>query len=76
MNAQAAQPDNISFFYLCLEWPPLPRAFRKMANKNSTEPAIHLRKYSYYDNDFVKAERKAVPWKRDFEKTIGTDSIL
>ena len=46
----------------------LPRAFLKMAEKmaykNSTEPAIHLSKLSYYENDFVTAESVALETRR------------
>ena len=37
---------------------------QKAANKNATEPAMHLSKLSYYDNDFVTAESGALETRR------------
>ena len=37
---------------------------QKEANKNATEPAIHLSKLSYYDNDYVTAESGALETRR------------
>ena len=39
-----------------------------MANKNSTEPAIHLSKLSYYDNGFVTSESGALETRRWIRK--------
>ena len=61
---------------LNIEYPPLPRAFLKilkMANMSPTEPAMHLTEVTMTT---ILSQRKAGPWKRDIEKTKGTDSIL
>ena len=60
---------------LNIEYPPLPRAFLKilkMANMSPTEPAMHLTKVTMTT---ILSQRKAGPWKRDIEKTKGTDSL-
>ena len=46
-SALATHDDEVvsrKSYNLSLQCPPLPRAFLNMANKNSTEPAIHLSK--------------------------------
>jgi len=60
---------------LNIEYPPLPRAFLKilkMANE-STEPVMHLTKVTMTT---ILSERKAVPWKRDIEKTKETQHFI
>ena len=62
------------YVFLNIEYPPLPRAFLKilkMANMSPT--AMHLTKVTMTT---ILSQRKAGPWKRDIEKTKGTDSIL
>ena len=42
-----------------------------MTNMSPTEPTIHLTKVTMTT---ILSQRKAGPWKRDIEKTKGTDS--
>ena len=42
----------------------------------STEPAIHLSKQNYYDNDFVSAESGALETRRWFKKEKGKESMF
>ena len=61
---------------LSIEYPQLPRDFLKiltMANMSPTEPAMHLNKVTMTT---ILSQLKAGPWKRDIEKTKGTDSFL
>ena len=59
---------------LNIEYPPLPRAFLKilkMENMSQPEPAMHLTKVTMTT---ILSQRKEGPWKRDIEKTKGTDN--